>query len=178
MAAIVELLLGLLVEVFREFQQWWLGRARLRAATPAVEPDDASPLTPPEVEPLVAELLVRHARRHVGVAVGVIRGERTWFMGSGTSGPGGASPPAADTIFEIGSVTKVFTATLLAAMVDEGLLELGDPVPEHLPAVSSCPYGAGRSRSPISPATPPACPACRAASSRARSAIAATRTRG
>jgi hypothetical protein len=32
MAAIVELLLGLLVEVFRELQQWWLGRLRLRVA--------------------------------------------------------------------------------------------------------------------------------------------------
>ena len=32
MAAIVELLLGFPVEVFREFQQWWLGRARLRVA--------------------------------------------------------------------------------------------------------------------------------------------------
>jgi serine-type D-Ala-D-Ala carboxypeptidase/endopeptidase len=78
-----------------------------------------------EVEPLVAELLLRHARRHVGVAVGVLRGGRSWAMGAGTAGPGGPSPPAENTIFEIGSVTKVFTATLLAGMVDEGLLTLG-----------------------------------------------------
>src|SRR5215211_7245684 len=105
MQAIAELLAGLLVELFREVQQWWLGRARLRAGAAA---------PPPDVEPLVAELLVRHASRHVGVVVGVLRGDRTWVMGSGTAGPGGPSPPAANTIFEIGSVTKVFTALLLA----------------------------------------------------------------
>jgi serine-type D-Ala-D-Ala carboxypeptidase/endopeptidase len=140
MAAIVELLLGLVVEVFREFQQWWLGRTRPRAGAPAKPPqprqaarsEPSAPLL--EVEPLVAELLVRHAGRHVGVAVGVVRGERTWSMGSGTAGPGGPSPPAANTIFEVGSVTKVFTATVLAAMVEEGLLALGDPVQEYLPA--------------------------------------------
>jgi serine-type D-Ala-D-Ala carboxypeptidase/endopeptidase len=136
MTAIVELLLGLLVELFREFQQWWLGRARLRAAAPA-EATEAAPSEPqapaPEVEPLVAELLVRHASRHVGVAVGVLRGEGTWTMGSGTVGPGGSAPPAAHTIFEIGSLTKVFTATLLAAMVEEGLVALEDPVQRYLP---------------------------------------------
>lgn len=135
MAAIVELLLGFLVEAFREFQQWWLGRARLRADAPA-GPSQAAPsepAPPPEVEPLVAELFVRHARRHVGVAVGVFRGGQTWVMGSGTAGPGGPSPPAANTIFEIGSVTKVFTATLLAVRVEEGLLALDDPVQKYLP---------------------------------------------
>jgi D-alanyl-D-alanine-carboxypeptidase/D-alanyl-D-alanine-endopeptidase len=135
MTAIVELLLGLLVELFRELQQWWLGRTRLRADVPAGSPESArsepSPL--PEVEPLVAELLVRHAGRHVGVAVGVFRGEETWVMGSGTGGPGGPATPAAHTIFEIGSVTKVFTATLLAGMVEEGLLALDDPVQRYLP---------------------------------------------
>jgi len=140
-AAIVELLLGFLVEAFREFQQWWLGRARLRAAAPA-GPSEAAPSEPSlplEVEPLVAELRVRHARRHVGVAVGVFRGGQTWVMGSGTVGPAGPSPPAANTIFEIGSVTKVFTATLLAGMVEEGLLALEDPVQRNLPPAVELP---------------------------------------
>jgi D-alanyl-D-alanine-carboxypeptidase/D-alanyl-D-alanine-endopeptidase len=133
MQALVELLAGLLVEGFREFQQWWSNRARLRAARPAVAPR-GSPAPPVDVEPLVAELLVRHARRHVGVAVGVLRGDSSWFVGSGTAGPGRASPPLADTIFEIGSVTKVFTATLLAALVEDGTVTLQDPVQGYLPA--------------------------------------------
>jgi len=135
MAAIVELLLALLVELFREFQQWWMGRARLRGA-PAERPETAqfeSAARSSGVERQVAELLARHARRHVGVAVGVLRGEQTWVMGSGTQRRGKPAPPAANTIFEIGSVTKVFTATLLATLVEEGVLALGDPAQEHLP---------------------------------------------
>jgi serine-type D-Ala-D-Ala carboxypeptidase/endopeptidase len=69
-----------------------------------------------------------------GVAVGVLRGDRSWFVGSGTAGPGRPSPPLADTIFEIGSVTKVFTATLLAALVEDGSVTLQDAVQKYLPA--------------------------------------------
>jgi D-alanyl-D-alanine-carboxypeptidase/D-alanyl-D-alanine-endopeptidase len=136
MQAIAELLAGLLVELFRELQQWWLARARGRATAAArrTEAAQAEPSPLPDVEPLVAELLVRHAGRHVGVVVGVLKAEREWVIGSGTVGPGGASPPAANTIFEIGSVTKVFTAALLAAMVENGVVALDDPVQRFLPA--------------------------------------------
>jgi serine-type D-Ala-D-Ala carboxypeptidase/endopeptidase len=36
-------------------------------------------------------------------------------------------------VFEIASVTKVFTALLLANMVGRGELRLDDPVARHLP---------------------------------------------
>lgn len=137
MQALFELLAGLLVEGFREVQQWWSNRARLRAATAAAARDASpaqSPAPPVDVEPLVAELLVRHARRHVGVAVGVLRGDHSWFVGSGTTDLGRPSPPLTDTIFEIGSVTKVFTATLLAALVEDGAVSLEDPVQGYLPS--------------------------------------------
>jgi len=134
--AIAELLAGLLVELFRELQQWWLGRARMRAAAPAESSEAAHRHASPslEIEPLVAELLERHARRDVGVAVGLLRDRQTWTIGTGTAGSGRRTPPAADTIFEIGSLTKVFTATLLGAMVDEGVVGLDDPVQQYLPA--------------------------------------------
>jgi len=46
-----------------------------------------------------------------------------------------AGPPRADTVFGIGSVTKVFTATLLAGQVlaQPGKFSLDDPVVKHLP---------------------------------------------
>ena len=136
MAAIVELLLAFLVEAFRELQQWWLGRARLRASanTGSSKVARSAPSRTPEIEPLVAELLVRHASRHVGVVVGVLGAGQTWVTGWGTAGSDGKPPAAADTIFEIGSVTKVFTATLLAGMVEDGLVALEDPVQRYLPA--------------------------------------------
>jgi len=38
-----------------------------------------------------------------------------------------------DSLFQIGSITKVWTATLVMQLVDEQLLDLDDPVSEHLP---------------------------------------------
>jgi len=38
-----------------------------------------------------------------------------------------------DSVFQIGSVTKVWTATLVMRLVDEGLLDLDAPVAQHLP---------------------------------------------
>ena len=45
----------------------------------------------------------------------------------------GELPAGAGSVFEIGSVTKVFTATLLADMAREGLVGIDDPVSRHLP---------------------------------------------
>lgn len=38
-----------------------------------------------------------------------------------------------DSVFQIGSITKPITATLIMQLVDEGLLQLDDPVSKHLP---------------------------------------------
>lgn len=38
-----------------------------------------------------------------------------------------------DSVFQIGSITKVWTATLVMQLVDEGLLSIDDPVRRHLP---------------------------------------------
>jgi CubicO group peptidase (beta-lactamase class C family) len=40
----------------------------------------------------------------------------------------------ADTLYQIGSISKVFTATLLAVMRDKGIVSLDDPVSKYLPA--------------------------------------------
>lgn len=42
-------------------------------------------------------------------------------------------PVTPDAVFQIQSVTKVFTATLVMQLVDEGLVDLDDPVRYHLP---------------------------------------------
>ena len=39
-----------------------------------------------------------------------------------------------NTIFSIGSTTKVFTTTLLADMVNKGLIKLDDPIEKYLPS--------------------------------------------
>ncbi|GMR11521.1 MAG: hypothetical protein BMS9Abin28_2354 [Anaerolineae bacterium] len=62
---------------------------------------------------------------HTGLVVGVLMGDRGSAHGYGTAGEG---PPTGDTIFEIGSVTKVFTTALLKLLAAEGTVALEDPV--------------------------------------------------
>lgn len=40
-----------------------------------------------------------------------------------------------DSVFQIGSITKLWTSTLVMQLVDEGLLDLDDRVQQHLPAL-------------------------------------------
>jgi len=121
----VEAVLALIVEGYREFVYWLPSRALVRTSAPAV----------PAVRLVerVNAILDRHARRHVGVALGVWRQGEIWTFARGRLGAKSSTPPGPDTIFEIGSVTKVFTATVLADMVEEGLVALGDPVQRYLP---------------------------------------------
>jgi serine-type D-Ala-D-Ala carboxypeptidase/endopeptidase len=50
----------------------------------------------------------------------------------------------ADRVFEIGSITKTFTASILARMVADGSVRLDDPVAKYLPASVRVPARNGR----------------------------------
>ncbi|MCY3789013.1 MAG: serine hydrolase, partial [Gemmatimonadetes bacterium] len=64
----------------------------------------------------------------VGVVVGIVReGERV-VVGAGRLSDGGAGPPDGDTVFEIGSITKVFTSTALADLELSSGVGLDTPV--------------------------------------------------
>lgn len=71
--------------------------------------------------------------RSVGIVVGLLEpdGSRR-YLAYGDAGPD-ALPLSAQSVFEIGSITKVFTAILLADMVSRGELSLDDPVAGFLP---------------------------------------------
>jgi CubicO group peptidase (beta-lactamase class C family) len=70
-----------------------------------------------------------------GMAIGVLTPDgRTQSFGFGRTGlPGDASPPRADTIFEVGSVSKLCVTTLLPALVKEGRISYQDTVRSILP---------------------------------------------
>jgi CubicO group peptidase (beta-lactamase class C family) len=73
--------------------------------------------------------------QRVGIVVGVIGpdGRRVVALGSlGTKTPGHVD---GDTLYEIGSITKVFTSLVLAEMVERGEVALDDPVARYLPGV-------------------------------------------
>jgi serine-type D-Ala-D-Ala carboxypeptidase/endopeptidase len=72
-------------------------------------------------------------RPGVGLVVGIYAGGHTRVVAAGTGGPHLAQLNG-DTVFEIGSATKVFTAALLADMVARGEVGLEDSIRRFLPA--------------------------------------------
>jgi CubicO group peptidase (beta-lactamase class C family) len=70
---------------------------------------------------------------HAGVIAGVVQNGAVSVYRSGDFGPG--QPPLDDrTMFQIGSLTKTFTATLLASMVVDGQVKLDAPVQSVAPS--------------------------------------------
>ena len=68
-----------------------------------------------------------------GIVVGLLENGKTRVFAAGQSdGPGGR-PLDGATVFEIGSITKAFTGTLLAEMTGRGEVKLEQPLAEVLP---------------------------------------------
>lgn len=79
----------------------------------------------------------------VGVVVGLLEADGSQrVVSAGTAG--NSVPLDEDTVFEIGSITKPFTAILLAELADRGELRLEDPVAKYLPAGQRAPARNGK----------------------------------
>jgi len=72
-------------------------------------------------------------KRSVGIVVGLVDEQGTHVLSYGKPDQNSTQTLDGDTVFEIGSVTKVFTATLLSDMVERGEVSLNDPISKFLP---------------------------------------------
>jgi CubicO group peptidase (beta-lactamase class C family) len=68
-----------------------------------------------------------------GLAVAVLRDGAVDARAYGITSLETRQPVTPETLFQIGSVSKVFTATLVMCLVEEGLLDLDQPVATYLP---------------------------------------------
>jgi CubicO group peptidase (beta-lactamase class C family) len=68
-----------------------------------------------------------------GVAVGLIADGEEWIQGFGVTNVDHPLPVDGDTLFQIGSITKTFTATALMRLVERGAVSLDTPVRTYLP---------------------------------------------
>ncbi len=83
-------------------------------------------------------------RRSVGIVVGTIGPDGRSIIAHGDLGGFDPRPVDGDTVFEIGSVTKVFTGLLLADMAARGEVALTDPVAKYLPMNVAVPERGGK----------------------------------
>lgn len=69
----------------------------------------------------------------VGLSAGIFYAGKNSIYHYGETAKGNGKLPDANSIFEIGSISKTFTATLLAHFVDQGKIKLTDPITKYLP---------------------------------------------
>lgn len=81
----------------------------------------------------------RPANRAWAIVVGVVSKDGRHVFGFGRFSGNSSQEPDGRTIFEIGSVTKTFTALLLADLVEQGKVKLDDPVRLYLPESTTLP---------------------------------------
>jgi D-alanyl-D-alanine-carboxypeptidase/D-alanyl-D-alanine-endopeptidase len=93
-----------------------------------ITPANAGPL-PERVEKAAQDRIA--AGIHQTLVFGVVDGDNSAVVAFGTLDDGKA--PDGDTVYEIGSITKTFTATLLAQAVLAGRVTLDTPVAQLLP---------------------------------------------
>jgi CubicO group peptidase (beta-lactamase class C family) len=70
---------------------------------------------------------------NVGLSVGVYYAGKDYYYNYGETKLGNATLPGNRTLYDIGSITKTFTATLLALAVNEGKVTLTSPIISFLP---------------------------------------------
>jgi CubicO group peptidase (beta-lactamase class C family) len=123
------LLMGLLVTGCRTFS-----KRIVSDPAPSVARLQAGGSIGAEVDRLAQPLIDRG--EIYGLAVGVVTPDgRTRAFGYGRTGmPDDAQLPGGETIFQIGSVSKLFLTALLAVLVEEGTLRYEDTVRSILPA--------------------------------------------
>ncbi|MCA3030051.1 MAG: serine hydrolase [Rhodocyclaceae bacterium] len=114
------------------------------------EADKAAAALPPkagfsddEIKVILRER-IEVAKRGVGIVVGLIDENGTRIVSVGKPSVTSDKPLDGDAIFEIGSITKTFTAILLADMVARGEVKLDDPISKYLPASVKTPVVKGK----------------------------------
>ena len=100
-------------------------------------------LTDDEIRTLLRDDIVAD-KLAVGIVVGIVDEHGTRIISYGKLDNGTDREVDGDSVFEIGSITKVFTVLLLQDMIDRGEMKLDDPVQKYLPASVRMPTYKGK----------------------------------
>lgn len=92
-------------------------------------------------------------KHNAGLVVGILKDGHSHVFGYGSVSRERERRPDRDTVFEIASVGKTFTATLLAEMSANNEIALDDPISAHLPGGVKVPESGGKRITPFDLAT-------------------------
>lgn len=122
--------------------RWALGALVLSTAL-AFAQADAVVTDPGQIEQVLRDRIERDGQG-VGLAAAVVVDDTPVFAHWGMQDANGETPVDEHTIFEIGSLTKIFTNLLLAQMVIDGSMDLDKPVADYLPEGTVVPAFEGK----------------------------------
>jgi serine-type D-Ala-D-Ala carboxypeptidase/endopeptidase len=86
-----------------------------------------------QIKALINDLVDKN-KTNAAIEIGFIDPNGTQFYGYGKLSNTSNATVDQNTVFSIGSNTKVFTTILLADMVNKGLIKLDDPIEKYLPS--------------------------------------------
>jgi len=109
----------------------WAMAFSLFAQSDASLSEEAGQNIPEEIREKI-QTAIRPYPAGTQLAIGWLDGGRESFSGVVVHGDSLRFKDNRDSIFEIGSITKVFTSTILASLVLEGTLDLQDPIWKYL----------------------------------------------
>jgi CubicO group peptidase (beta-lactamase class C family) len=93
----------------------------------------------PQIVKIDSLIASEFAMRRVGsVTEGVVVGKQLiWSKSYGEADMEMKTPADADTVYRIGSITKMFTALMLEQLVEAGKVHLSDPVEKYFPEIKA-----------------------------------------
>ncbi len=97
---------------------------------------------PQEVKTHVDALI--EAGVNTGIVIGVLDADGEHFYSKGVRSMKTGVPVDENSVFEIGSISKTFTCTILADMVKEGKMKLDDPLQKYMPKGITVPTRNGK----------------------------------
>ncbi len=116
----------------------WMLLPALAASAPAPAARTADPIAS-AVRDAVTPLMA--AKGIPGMSVAITRGGQARVFHFGVASRESGRPVDDRTLFEIGSVSKTFTATLTSWAAERGKLAWSDPVSRHLPSLKGTAFG-------------------------------------
>lgn len=147
MGAVIGILIGLVVGVLLSAFCWWCLSevAREEALHPLADLNiQQDRLSVDETKGYIDKLAQTHLPTNGGgIAIGVTINGDSHVYGYGATSAGGNTPDE-NTLFELASAGKTFTALVLADMVRKGEIDLADPIEKFLPERVKTPKYEGR----------------------------------